>query len=674
MPQLQNVIVCVTDGDGKGLEEWGVQYLRGNKVSAYIKSTPNMAFGISIRPRIPYPEEQPPDEGGRRGIKKEVLSDVKNKREDLDGDINMLPPYSAQRAPGMTITEMPFSILLEDIDADEHAAHRDFPCTRKPSRNDSFYRASSPIHKRKKTLQENIPPFSLLATLYLDGRIKSERALIVHLDPNDDDFSHPNGEATFRCRRVQGGNGFVNEQAWLFKEIGIETVFEKIVLRDPTDDLQDPEDVLVNALKDSGLGGERSQVKEERAKVGQIVIELKRVLLGKKFNNRDYRPMHSEGDKDDVEMDGASQEQLQKFNFLGFPRDLEIEKKRLRDARRLGTRLAMTTPLSIAHPLPPALKSGKRSKPTFEERVKEGSAELVDSEHKYEFKDYRDVDKSGKISSIVKSSKNPDNLQASHPAARGTSMVVAVKGKTRRLSKAKSSTRAGRFSSRSPSSNESTDNYPNSPHGSSIQPPANSPTTGFYDPIRDPRLSAPRGSQLDTFKTLCDTSLALIKATEPAGESQFESSSAVKDTKYRQLQYDSDSNDAGDEQSDAIEDEDDGDSDKENMQMTDADNAGLHNELKAISLGTKRQRGEGMEELEEGEVSETEEVQMKKKIPAADHAITGSVALERVIEEGKKKAALRAENGEEDAHFEKTLALWKEQEEQVGWGDLDDFL
>ncbi|KAL9026398.1 MAG: hypothetical protein Q9196_004931 [Gyalolechia fulgens] len=707
MPQLQNVIVCVTDGDNKALEEWGVQYLRGNKVSAYIKSTPNMPFRVSIRPRIPYPAERSPDKNDRRGIMKEARDEARIKQENFAGDRNMLPSFSGQRKPGMSTTERPFGTRLENVDADEHLADRDFPYTRQYSLDDFSHPASSPIHKRKKTLEETCPPFSFLATLYLDGRIKPERTLIVYLDPNDDDFSHPNGEVMFKCRHVQGENGSVNEQAWVFKEIGIETVFEKIALRDRAEDLLDPEDVLVNAFNDSKLGGERSQVDEERGKVGQIVIELERVSLGKKYRDRNYRAMHSEGDMDDVDMEGGSQEvahttapyvegegpwasfrffyrsqeQLQKYNFPGFQQSLEIGKKCLRDARRLDTRLAMTTPLSIAHPLLSAPKSGKRSKPTFEERVKEGSAELEDPEHKYEFKDYRDpsargtANKSGWTSSRVQSSQIPETLQASHATGRGTSTVVACKGKPRRLSKAKLSTIADRISSASSSSNEPTDDDASPPHSPSIPPPTNSPTTGFYNPIADPRLSAPKGSHLDTFKTLSDTAIALTKATEPAGESRFQSSSTVKHRQYRQVDYNRDANDAEDDWTDTADDEDDGDSDKENMQLTDDEDAVLHNnKLKVVSLGTKRQRGEGMEELEEGEVSENEAVQMKKKTPLADHATTGPIALERVIAEERMKAALRAENGEEEAHFEKTMQLWKEQEEQVGWEDLDDLV
>ncbi|KAL8721044.1 MAG: hypothetical protein Q9225_002188 [Loekoesia sp. 1 TL-2023] len=722
MPQLRDITVHVTDVDGNDLEEWGVQNLRGNKVSAYIKSTTDMPFRVSIRPRIPYPDEQPLCEDGRRGMKREVSDDVYVKQEDSEDDMNGLPSSSRQRA-----------LNNRHLRNGKYLAY-----TRSYSRDDSSYRqsrryhhsdehpASSPIYKHRKSLEGIAPPFSFLATLYLDGRKKPERRIVVYLDPNDADFTHPRGEVKFRCRCVQAQDRSLKEQAWVFKDVGIETVFQKIALCDRTDDLQDSEDVLVNALNNSKLGGERVEAAEERGTIGQIVVELERVSLGKKYNERDYRAKHYEGDKDDVDMDGVnqdvahhtgqvlsvletlepqptrciefepyvkgegpwatfqffyrSQEQLQKFNFPGFPQGPGIERKR--NGRRLNTNLAMMTPLSIAHPLAPAPVSAKKSKLTFEERIKEGSAELEDIEVKYEFYDYRDLpdnvtrkskgaaSDSAKIPASTRTIRSTNKSQAKDSHASGIpSGVVAVKEKTRQRSGSIFITGASGSSSASPLPDDS----PLSPPRSlSIQPPANSPTTGFYNPTADPRLSAPKGSQLDTFKTLSDTSLVLTKAAQSTGHGQLTPKSVIKDMNYRRSSYSSDPNDAEDERSDTAEDEGSEDSDKENMLLTDGDDAGLHKELKAVSLGTKRHRGEGMEELEEGEINEDEEVQIKKKMPPADHATTGPVALERKIREGKKKAALRSAKGEDQ--YEETMKRWNWEEKEAGWDNLDKFI
>lgn len=335
----------------------------------------------------------------------------------------------------------------------------------------------------------------------------------------------------------------------------------------------------------------------------------------------------------------------------------------------------MATPLSITHPPPPILAP------------KEGSVGLENTEHRYEFQDYRDpsalvtANKSKETSSTVKSSRDTEKLEEDGSLGRGTtSTVVAVKDKTRRHSKTKLPKRGYKFSSPNSSSNESSDNSPSTPRSSPIQPPTNSPTTGFYDPTCDPRLlSAPKDSQPDTFRILDGASATLPEAIDSAGETlQSECSAAVKDARYRQPNYSSDSNDAEDECSDTTEDEDeddDGDSDKENTPMTDSDDADLHNQMKAVSLGSKRQRGEGMEELDEDEVSEREEAQAKKKMPPADRVESRGMRLRRLIaEKHAEEAALQAQPDNEEAYFEAVAVRWKVEEESAGRGGLEDFL
>lgn len=94
----------------------------------------------------------------------------------------------------------------------------------------------------------------------------------------------------------------------MFKDIGIETVFNKIALRDTPEDLEHPEDALVDAFNTSNLGDGHLDAAEERGKVGQIVVELKRVRLGKKYSELGHRAKHYEGDKDDVDMEEVGQE------------------------------------------------------------------------------------------------------------------------------------------------------------------------------------------------------------------------------------------------------------------------------------------------------------------------------------------------------------------------------
>lgn len=65
MPSLKGVTVHVTDHKGNDFVEWGVQHLRQQagkceKVSAYIQSTTDVQFRVSVQPRIPFTDKGHP--------------------------------------------------------------------------------------------------------------------------------------------------------------------------------------------------------------------------------------------------------------------------------------------------------------------------------------------------------------------------------------------------------------------------------------------------------------------------------------------------------------------------------------------------------------------------------------------------------------------------------------
>ena len=86
MPQLRDVSVHVTDLHGNYLDEWGVQSLRGNKVSAYIKSTTDMPFRVSIQPKIPYFDEGITPGASCQTHGRGASNDVYIKMEELSDD------------------------------------------------------------------------------------------------------------------------------------------------------------------------------------------------------------------------------------------------------------------------------------------------------------------------------------------------------------------------------------------------------------------------------------------------------------------------------------------------------------------------------------------------------------------------------------------------------------
>lgn len=139
MPHLRGITVHVTDSYGKNLQEWGTQYLRqhtqGNRVSAYVQSTTNMSFQVSLQPDIPFiGHTLPPDiSGGENDSTKKKSRRLKTGSKDRSTD-------------------------------------RDH---KRMSRNT----LSSPVRTSTKPQNYSAPDYAFLALLYLDGRRVPERKI-----------------------------------------------------------------------------------------------------------------------------------------------------------------------------------------------------------------------------------------------------------------------------------------------------------------------------------------------------------------------------------------------------------------------------------------------------------------------------------------------------------------
>ena len=124
------------------------------------------------------------------------------------------------------------------------------------------------------------------------------------MDPTNKDFTPPNGKVALKHRWVQSADGGMTEHAWVFKEKAIETAFDRLMIAGTQANVEDQDDDdLIKAMESSGLDDQGKTEKE--SKVGQIVVELHRILLGEKRIEANYRPRHQEGQEEDVDMAGA---------------------------------------------------------------------------------------------------------------------------------------------------------------------------------------------------------------------------------------------------------------------------------------------------------------------------------------------------------------------------------
>lgn len=108
---------------------------------------------------------------------------------------------------------------------------------------------------------------------------------------------------------MQRKDGSMKEHSWVFRDVGIETVFDKMMIsggENYTEILKEnDENVLEAAMRATGLGGERND-EEDKNNIGQILVVFERVVLGEKWQDNHYRSKHQEGDEaEDVDMAGV---------------------------------------------------------------------------------------------------------------------------------------------------------------------------------------------------------------------------------------------------------------------------------------------------------------------------------------------------------------------------------
>lgn len=143
MPHLRGITVHVTDSHGNDLQEWGVQYLRqhteGKRVSAYVESTTNVSFQVSVQPKIPFTGQVHSSDTsrGENAIARKIPARLRAGSEDRSTD------QDHERLSNKTL--------------------------------------SSPVRPFTTPQSRSAPDFAFLASLYLDGRKKPERKIVSAL-------------------------------------------------------------------------------------------------------------------------------------------------------------------------------------------------------------------------------------------------------------------------------------------------------------------------------------------------------------------------------------------------------------------------------------------------------------------------------------------------------------
>ncbi|KAI9676464.1 MAG: hypothetical protein M1817_000621 [Caeruleum heppii] len=451
MPELKDVTVHVTTLDGRELPEWGTQVMRRhNQATTYIQAESDMGFRVTVRPKIPYIADDVPAAHGyrtrRRGTNPAGRFPLNGRFEDEYGDLWDEDPRGHARGQprfrrsgqgrghkASKSTRRPLQPRIKREDAFGPADAKSIDSEWEDIEHEDIGREGSKQQGHQTNLHEVAPvvspmfpiytpppDFHFLASLYLDGRDHPERKLVIYLDPDNEDFAPPDGKITFKNRWMEGPDGQLQEHSWIFKDVGIETIFDKMLISGERDAAQPvhvrDEKELIAAMNSTSLSGEGYSA-DAKTTVGKIELTLERVRIGPKWHDEHYQLRHQPYDVAKVDMKGVdanvthtagygeakltdtkaikmvafssyndegtfakftffyrSKEVLRKFQFEGFDGAPARRASRLKG--RLNNVLINVTPLNIAHPEASRKKKlqtrRKKKAKAFEDRIKDG--------------------------------------------------------------------------------------------------------------------------------------------------------------------------------------------------------------------------------------------------------------------------------------------------------------
>ena len=121
---------------------------------------------------------------------------------------------------------------------------------------------------------------------------------------------------------MQGRDGSLKEHSWVFKDVGIETAFDKMLISGSENYAEvlegHDEDAMIAAMGKTDLAQEGNN-EDDQSNVGQILVVFERVLLGPKWQDNQYRSKHQEGEEgEDVDMAGMKNEITHTTGYLNL--------------------------------------------------------------------------------------------------------------------------------------------------------------------------------------------------------------------------------------------------------------------------------------------------------------------------------------------------------------------
>ena len=226
------------------------------------------------------------------------------------------------------------------------------------------------------------PDYALVAELYLDNAKKPARRCMIHLDRENPE-QRKDGTVVMKRGWARDNDGNLQEQQWVFKERGLETIFARLDVGSIAE--SKGVEILSASMGKAQIGQEVEDCESTTGKAGQITVKLVKAIVQSEYLDPTYSAFPS-GDADDeggtvardithraatvpskavgsgkemrivqwtpYEPDGKifaififryrSEQVLRNHGFTGFPPRTDLAK----DASRLDASIRKITPLS----------------------------------------------------------------------------------------------------------------------------------------------------------------------------------------------------------------------------------------------------------------------------------------------------------------------------------------
>ena len=139
------------------------------------------------------------------------------------------------------------------------------------------------------------PDYALVAELYLDNAKAPARRCMIHLD-RDNPEQRRDGTVFMKRGWTTDIDGNLQEQKWVFKERGLETVFARLDVGSTAD--SDNEEVLSASMDKAQIGQEAEDRESTTGKAGQITVNMVKAIVQSEYLDPEYTSFPS-GDADD---------------------------------------------------------------------------------------------------------------------------------------------------------------------------------------------------------------------------------------------------------------------------------------------------------------------------------------------------------------------------------------